>query len=70
VATQLRLRHGLAWTLVVFWAELKLQDVPQWFAWQKGCTVARACLRECMCIFAVSVVHTKQVSWAPVHADD
>ena len=31
-------------------------------------TVARACLRRCMCNFAVSVVCTKQVSWVPVHA--
>jgi len=32
------------------------------------CTVERARLRGCICIFAVSVVCTKQVSWAPVHA--
>ena len=33
MATQLRLRHGLAWILAVSWAELKLQDWLQWFAY-------------------------------------
>jgi len=28
--TQLRLRHGLAWFLTVYWAEFKLQDGSQW----------------------------------------
>ena len=61
---------GLAWILAVSWAELKLQDGSQWFAWRRSyCTVARACLRGCMCMFAVSVVCPKQVSWALVHAD-
>jgi len=32
------------------------------------CTVTRECLRGCVCIFAVGVVCTKQVSWVPVHA--
>jgi hypothetical protein len=31
-------------------------------------TVAQVCLRRCMCIFAMSVVCTKRVSWAPMHA--
>ena len=66
---QLQLQHGLLWNLAISWAELKLQDRLQWFAWQRHCcTVARVCLRGCMCVFAVSVVCTKQVSWAPVHA--
>jgi len=28
-----RLRHGLAWIMFVPWAELKVQDESQWFAW-------------------------------------
>jgi len=41
----------------------EVQDESQWFAWRWGCcTVARACLCGCECIFAVSVVCTKQVS--------
>jgi len=31
------------------------------------CTVPRACLLECTCIFAVSVVCNEQMSWSPVH---
>ena len=67
LATQLRLRHGLLWNLTVSRrAELKLQNRLQLFVWQKHCcTVARACLRGCMCIFAVC---TKQVPCAQVHA--
>jgi len=54
VTMQLRLCHGLAWILTVSWAELKLQDGSHNFALQRSCcTVARACLLGCMCIYCV-----------------
>jgi len=53
-----------------FLGKVKLQVRSQWFAWRRHCcSITRAYLRGCMCIFAVSVVCTKQVSWSPVHAD-
>jgi len=43
--------HIYMWILTVSWAELKLQDGLQRFAWRRCCcTIARACLRGCMCI--------------------
>jgi len=44
--------HGLAWILMVSWADLKLQDGLHLFAWRRSCwTIKLACLRGCMCIF-------------------
>jgi len=51
---------------------LSRAQVARWVAMvcmaKSCCTVARACWRVWMCIFAVSVVCTKHESWAPVHA--